>query len=147
MYDSPGGGSGLEGKPGVSRIPRLPVTPLILAAALLFTTYLAITTGSKYLHDVSLRGDKAALQREIDQLDRDERRLTAVRDYLQSDEYIELVARRILGLVRPGETLVVVSSSSEAPPPEPTAVVRGDRPWWEDLFGEPPSGATPSAGD
>jgi hypothetical protein len=35
----------------------------------------------------------------------------AVRDYLKSDEHIEDIARRILGLVRPGETLVVVSGA------------------------------------
>ena len=49
----------------------------------------------------------------------------AVRDYLKSDEHIEDIARRILGLVRPGETLVVVSGALSAaslrrPPPPPS---------------------------
>jgi len=129
----------------VSRLSHLTIVPLLICSALAAIGYLAFTSGSKFLNDYHLRADKAELQREIDELDSEEQQLSAVRDYLQSDEYIEDVARRILGLVRPGETLVVVSSS--APSPEPAATTqpaRSDaREWWQELFVAPPPIATP----
>ena len=98
----------------MSRYPHLPLTPLVIGAAALAITYLGFTTARYVVHEYSLSEDQAQLHREINQLDRDHQQLIAVREYLKSDEYIDDVARRVLGLVRPGETLVVVSSS--APP-------------------------------
>ena len=36
-----------------------------------------------------------------------------IRDALRSDDYVEYIARKVFGLVRPGEALVIV----DAPPP------------------------------
>jgi cell division protein FtsB len=122
---------------------------LIIGAAALALTYLGFTTARYVVHEYNLREDQASLRRDIDQLDRDHAQLVAVRDYLKSDEYIEDVARRVLGLVRPGETLVVVSSSAPpmaAPPPLP-ATVTARTPaaeWWKDLFVQPPPVPTPT---
>jgi len=64
-------------------------------------------------------------------------RLEALRDYLNSDEYIETVAREQLGLVRPGETGIVVIAPAptpalEADPDEEASPPR--RLWWEELI-------------
>lgn len=133
----------------MSRVPHLPLTPLVIGAAALAITYLGFTTARYVVHEYNLREDQAQLHRDINQLDRDHRQLIAVREYLKSDEYIDDVARRVLGLVRPGETLVVVSSSAPPPsaaPPVATAPARARTPaaeWWKDLFVQPAPLPTP----
>ena len=126
----------------VSRLQHLPFTPLIIGAAALLITYLGFTTTQYVLHDRDLRQQETQLHAEINQLDGDHENLVAVRDYLKSDEYIEDVARRVLGLVRPGETLVVVSSSAPptaiAPPAASTpGASRAPIDWWKALFVQP----------
>jgi len=121
--------------PGFSRLPLLPA---IIGTALIAVVYLAFTTGSYVIHYYQLRGEERALQQEIVDLDTEREQLTAVRDYLESDEYVEDVARRTLGLVRPGETLVIVSGTDPAATPTPeastVAVAPGDGDWWKALF-------------
>ena len=82
-----------------------------------------------------LNGDEQRLQQEIVELERQEIALQAIRDYLQTDEYIEGVARRTLGLVRPGESLVIVSSSADATPTPDSQTHEADLTWWEKLYG------------
>ena len=110
------------------------MVPLILACACLAAiALLGFTTGQNVLRNYHLRQEEQQLRTELLELDRDNEQLQGIRDYLESDEYIEDVARRTLGLVKPGETLVVVSgeapASSAAPTPAP------DAPWWKSLFG------------
>jgi cell division protein FtsB len=131
----------------VSRLPHLPLTPFVIGAAALAITYIGFTTTRYVVHEYNLRQDQAELHRQITQLNRDHEKLAAVRDYLRSDEYIEDVARRVLGLVRPGETLVVVSSSApptavpSAAPPGPAHTPAAE--WWKDLFVQPATLSTP----
>lgn len=135
----------------MSRLPHLPLTPIVTGLAALAITYLGFTTTRYVVHEYNLREEKATLQRDISQLNRDHQQLVAVRDYLKSDEYIEDIARRVLGLVRPGETLVVVSSSapaSAAATPSPAiGATTGNTPeaeWWKDLFVQPAILPTPT---
>jgi cell division protein FtsB len=129
----------------LSRLPHLSLTPLLLLAAALSIGYLTFTTAHYVVHNYQVHHDETSVRADIAQLDRDHGQLVALRDYLKSDEYVEEVARRILGLVRPGETLVVVSSSDAAPAVSPTvqpARTPGDA-WWKEFL--PPSvGVTPS---
>ena len=133
----------------MSRVPHLPLTPLVIGAAALAITYLGFTTARYVVHEYNLREDQAQLHREINQLDRDRQQLIAVREYLKSDEYIDDVARRVLGLVRPGETLVVVSSSAPPRSPVPPAAMTPSpvrtpaAQWWKDLFVQPAPLPTP----
>lgn len=142
------GGKIWEGSITVPERPHLPLLPLILAAALLAAGFLALSITRNAVHNYQLRQDERDLRAELRQLDADREQLTAVHDYLESDEYVEDVARRVLGLVRPGETLVVVSGS--AAPAASTASAPGPslaRPWWKDLFLAPEPAATPPPGD
>ena len=129
-------GSDSEGNANVSRLPRLPLMPLLLAAAALTISYFVVTTARNIYHNHQLAQEETAIRRDIAQLDRDHQQLVAVRDYLKSDEYIEYNARRVLGLVRPGETLVVVSNNAPAPiatATPPLSPADGGA-WWKDLF-------------
>jgi cell division protein FtsB len=129
----------VEGNHRVSRRPHLPLTPLVVGAALLLMTYLGFTTAQYVLHDRDLRQQESQLHTDIAQLDRDHDQLVAVRDYLKSDEYVEEIARKVLGLVRPGETLVIVSSDA-VPTPKPTAnPERTPTDWWKELFAPTPA--------
>ena len=126
------------------RLSRLSPARVIILLAVALAAYFVFVAGGEYLRSRQLEGDEQRLQREVLELQRQHEKLLAVRDYLLSDEYIEGVARRLLGLVRPGETLVLVTSTDAAavpaadqpeedPQPEPTP--DGRRPWWERLFG------------
>lgn len=121
--------------------PHIPFIPLIIAGALLIVGFLAFSTGRNVVRHYQLREEERDLRAELQQLDRDAEDLEAVRDYLESDEYIEDVARRTLGLVRPGETLVIVAGSETVASPTPSA--RIGEPWWRELFVAP--APTPTA--
>ena len=72
-----------------------------------------------------LRGEARELQARYD-------RLQDLKDYLNSDEYIEAAAREQLGLVHQGETGFVAISSQPTPTPAP-----GDphpELWWDILI-------------
>lgn len=129
----------------MSRLPHLSLTRLLLAFALLAAGYLGVTTGRYVITNYQARGEEAALRAELRQLDEDHGQLTAVREYLRSDEYIEYVARRILGLVRPGETLVIVDGADPVPTatPEADSVPTAAGAWWKDLFVVPAPTAAP----
>jgi len=132
-----GGGDWQGASNTVAWFPRLSPSTALIVCALAAIAYLGLTTARYVLHNYQLGDDEDSVRREIDQLDQDNAQLTAVRDYLRSDEYVEYVARRILGLVRPGETLVIVSGDDAAESaPQSTAVAGDDeaRPWWKDLF-------------
>ena len=90
-----------------------------------------MSAGNTFLHSYQLVNDENRLQEEVDSLKQQREQLTQIRDYLLTDEYVEFMARRVFGLVKPGEKLVVV----EAPKSEPAAE-RDDLTWWQRLFGE-----------
>jgi len=120
----------------VSKLPRLPLTSLLVGAVALIAVYFAYTTARNVVQNYQLSQQEQQVRAGIAQLDQDQRQLAAVRDYLKSDEYVEDVARRTLGLVKPGETLVIVSGTS--PTPEPTATpgmrATAEPAWWKRLF-------------
>ena len=110
-----------------------PLLHVIVVAAVAVSGMLAFGAGRNVVRHYQLQRDERALHAELQQLDRDHAQLSSVRQYLESDEYIEDIARRVLGLVRPGETLVIVNGPTptaplQVPQPDPAA------PWWKDLF-------------
>ena len=110
------------------------MVPLVLVCACLAAVaLLAFTTGQNILRNYHLRQEEQVIRTELLELERDQQQLEGIRRYLESDEYIEDVARRTLGLVKPGETLVVVSGEAPAPASAPTPAA--DAPWWKSLFG------------
>ena len=60
MYRCDGGGVGYRGRCScVSRLPHLPLTPLVIGAAALAITYLGFTTTRYVVHEYNLRQDQA----------------------------------------------------------------------------------------
>jgi len=111
-------------------------------AALAFA-YLSFTTSRYVIHNYELHQQESQVRREIDQLNKDHEQLVAVRDYLKSDEYIQDVARRVLGLVNPGETLVIVNGTTPAAAPPVVQQTPGSE-WWKELLGGAAPAATPT---
>lgn len=111
------------------------VVAVALAAALV-VGYLLFRAGGTGLQSYRLAGQEQQVRQEIAELQRQHEELVALREYLRSDEYVEAMARRILGLVEPGETLVIVSGPEEEGPETSTEEGGGLRqPWWKALFG------------
>ena len=107
---------------------------LLLVATVLVAGYLFYSAGGSLLHSYQLQGDEAQLRADVDDLKAQHNQLQQVRDYLRTDEYVEFMARRVFGLVKPGEALVIV----DAPKAQSTSSAQ-DFPlgatWWQRLFG------------
>ncbi len=109
---------------------------MILATAVV-VAYFIFTAAANTLQTKQIGEDESRLRQGVAGLEADYGQLTALRDYMKSDEYIEWVARRQLGLVRPGELGIIVVSSATATPPAEGAPP-GEQPqgWWEALTGQ-----------
>lgn len=121
----------------MSKLPRLSPTRVACIVAAVVVGYFLLSAAQDTLLSHQLSQDEQNLRSDVAGLTRQRAELQAIRDYLQTDEYIEGVARRILGLVRPGETLFIVSSSVQ-PTPGPTPhsdPPDSAQPWWEKLYG------------
>jgi cell division protein FtsL len=104
-------------------------TRLMLIGLLVAVVYFVFSAVSNGLQTHRLHEDQARVQAEIDQLKGDYQSLSGLQEYLNSDEYIESVARQQLGLVRPGETPITVITPT-TPPPHLQPTPQGG-PWWE----------------
>ena len=98
-------------------------------ATLIVSGYMLLSVGSTLQHSFRLVNNENRLQEQVETLKNQREQLIQIRDYLRTDEYVEFMARRVFGLVKPGERLVIV----DAPPPEP-APEREDLTWWQRLF-------------
>ena len=119
---------------------RSSAVKIAIFLALTVVGYLVFAASGQYLHSRQLERDEMRVRQEITELQHQHQELLEVRDYLASDDYVEGVARGMLGLVRPGETLVVVSSTASLSSPaaeeesEAPSATDEQRPWWERLF-------------
>lgn len=122
----------------VPRLPHLSLTRIVILLAVGVVGYLLFSAVGDTLLSLRLSNDQQRLERQISDLQQQHNRLQEIKDYLQTDAYIEGVARRVLGLVRPGETLVIVSSNATpAPAATPGADAQADtQSWWERLYGQ-----------
>jgi cell division protein FtsB len=116
---------------------------LVLLVTAVVVVYLIFTAVSSATQSFQLGEDEDRLRDEVQGLEERYYRLSDLRDYLNSDEYIEWVARRELGLVGPGETgIIVVSeptpvpSEGEGEEDEGSQAEQGQQPLsWEELIG------------
>ena len=105
---------------------------IVLAVSLLVIGYLLFTAGGSALDYYRLNTQEDGLRQQVAQLHGQEQQLEQIRDYLRSDDYVEFMARRVFGLVMPGETLVIVKAP---PPPQVAQPDDATRTWWQELFG------------
>jgi cell division protein FtsB len=113
-----------------ARLEALGLTPtrLLLIAAGFVSVYFGFSVVGNYVHQYQLNRDKAQLEAQIQTEQTRYAKLDALRQWMQSDAFIEAMARHE-GLIKPGDHPIVVS----APVPSPTPGADGD--WWEKYFG------------
>jgi cell division protein FtsB len=107
-------------------------TKLIILITAVVIIYFLVTAALGAVRSYQLHQREGRLQGEVQELQARYDRLQALKDYLNSDEYVEAAAREQLGLVREGETGFVAISSQPAPTPAP-----GDphpELWWDILI-------------
>jgi cell division protein DivIC len=112
-------------------LPRVSTTKVVIMVAALIAVYFVVGGALNAVRSHQLSEEETRLQADIDDLNARYARLQALKQYLNSDEYIESVARRELGLVRKGEIGFVAISTVPSPTPAP-----GEEPelWWDVLI-------------
>lgn len=112
---------------------------ILLVVTLLVVGYLLFSTGSNVLKSYRLAAEESRLREQVKVLRTERDQLDQIRDYLRSDDYVEFMARRVFGLVKPGENLVLI----DAQPPHSASNKDRDqfKKWWQRLF-EPNSSST-----
>jgi cell division protein FtsB len=118
------------------KLPRFSAVQVVLVLAIIAVGYFAFSAVGGTLLSQRVNDDEQQLRREVAALQEDRAQLEAIREYLWTDEYVEGVARRLLGLVREGESLVIVSPSATATPASDTPDDTDPEPrtWWERLY-------------
>ncbi len=111
-------------------MPTITWSRTVVAVAAVIVAYLGATTAGNAIENRQLDGERRALQREIAAYQTQHDQLTGIRSYFKSDEYIQTIARRELGLTMPGEPLVIVVSPER---PLTTADDNGSA-WWQKLL-------------
>jgi cell division protein FtsB len=104
--------------------------PVLLVAILIAVGYLLFSAGNNLVHSYRLASDETRARNEVERLRQQQEQLIQIREYLRTDEYVEFMARRVFGLVKPGESLVIV----DAPEPDEEQGAP-DLTWWQRLFG------------
>lgn len=117
---------------GPRRLPRISATRFILIVAAMAVVYFLIAGAVNTVRSHQLHQQEDQLRSDIQQLELRYQRLQALKEYLNSDEYIEAVAREQLGLVREGETGFVVISTVPTPTPAPEQAE--PELWWDLLI-------------
>jgi cell division protein DivIC len=112
------------------RLPRFSPARIVFCVTALIVVYFLATFAVNFVRDRQLGEQESGVQAEIDELRERNERLTDLEEYLNSDEYIETIAREELGLVKEGEIGFVAISSQPAPTPAPGE----PRLWWEVLI-------------
>lgn len=98
--------------------------------ALIVVYFLFIFAGSRFRAE-QVNSQRSQLQEEITSMQTRYDQLKTLEDYLQSDEYVEKVAREQLGLVKPGETGIVILPTLPSPTPAPGSEPVGN--WWDTI--------------
>lgn len=121
----------------LNRSPWLSLRRWVILVTAVVVVYFVFTAASNTLQAIQIGQDESRLRQDVADLQKRYDQLTALREYLKSDEYIEWVARRELGLVRPGELgIIVISAATATPPAEGAPPTEQLQPLWEAPIGE-----------
>lgn len=101
-----------EPKSGSKSRRRWRVTPRFWALAVaIFAVYMGVSYVSGFVQIWRMENEINRVRAEIEAIEAQNQQLREELAYLLSDEYVEKVAREELGLVMPGETAVIVTTS------------------------------------
>jgi cell division protein DivIC len=130
-------------EPIVVRTPLVPPPVALRVAAVVaapLLLYALLATGQKALDNYRLNQEADALRSEVVALKRDNVELQRQIELARQDVAIEAIAREQLGLIKPGDTSLIVvgdraptaqpQQAAEQPPPPPTW-----RQWFDVFFG------------
>lgn len=121
----------------------LKFTPrLISLAGIIASIYLAVVLIQTVRHNASLKSQITLLEKDIIQLNEDNKELSFLIQYYQTDAFKEKEARAKLGLQKPGENLVILPRQQKQPEvatQEKAKAKPKTEPnwelWWHFLFG------------
>ena len=119
------------------RFPAFGPLQMVIAIAALLLVLFAYAGVQTARQQHRLAEQQREVEQDIARLQQQIAELEGLREYLGSDEYIEAVGRSRFGLVRPGETAVIVEDHTTDQQPLGAGVPDrepGER-WWEALFG------------
>jgi cell division protein FtsB len=125
----------------------VPLTQIITIVVATMAISMIVDFGRKAAANYRIRREEIRLEQEIVAERAQHEALLASREYVQTDEYVEQVAREELKWVRPGEVVVVpVPLHREALPtveasPIPVKPLPGEshwQEWWDLFFDRPP---------
>jgi cell division protein FtsL len=107
---------------GWAGLAALIIVPLLI--------YAAVSIGGRWLQTRSLVADAEALQDEVIQARTENQRLQTAIALARTDQAIESVAREELGLIKPGDTPVILLAPTATATAQPVgrAVTPGPRP-------------------
>lgn len=117
----------------LKRFPKITGTRIVLGVTAIIIGYFLVTGATTALRASRLGEREDRLEAEIAGLQQRYQRLEDLHQYLESDEYIEAVAREDLGLVSEGEIPIVVISTAPSPAPDPDQPDE-DELWWQSLI-------------
>jgi len=113
---------------------------LIWVIILPFAIYFGLATAGKALQTYRYQQQEHRLRQEVGEMEARYQALAELKGYLESDAYLERAAREELGLVKPGETEVVIIAPSPASSGERVPTPEGENPrppwrqWWDFFF-------------
>jgi cell division protein FtsB len=121
-------------------------THIVALVMLLLMLSLVIHFVNQVLQSAHLEAERAALATEVAQLEAENQQLLGAVEYVESDLYVERVAREELGYAREGETVVLPRFVEPTPTPLPATpavpLLPSPTPqpnwqgWWESFFPE-----------
>jgi len=125
----------------------VPFTQIITIVVATMAISMIVDFGRKATANYRVRNEESRLEQEIAAERAKHQALLARRAYVQTDEYVEQVAREELKWVRPGEIVVVPVPlerkplPTQEPPPAPTELLQREshwQEWWALFFDRPP---------
>ena len=125
----------------------VPFTQIITIVVATMAISMIVDFGRKATANYRIRNEEARLEQEIVAERAKHEALLARTEYVQTDEYVEHVAREELKWVKPGEIVVVPVPLESKPvptpetPPAPTELLQGEshwQEWWSLFFDRPP---------
>lgn len=117
---------------------QTPIKTLLFLTFAALSVYFLVALGGRAVQLVQMHQEGRQLELELAMLQAREQRLVEDRDRLLQHQDIELIARRDLNLIKPGETAVIVYPAFAADPQPPAEEPPKPQPeptWLERLFG------------
>lgn len=104
---------------------------------LIFLVLLIVNLVRTVGSDAKVKAEIKTMEQEVARLEAEQKRLSDMRDFFQSDFFIEQESRKSLGYVLPGEKVVVLEKSpSAAQQAAQTQPLTNSQKWWQYFFGE-----------